>query len=308
MGIYTNNTERLNIVDGSLLTVMASTNRFKNASLSCYVDEFDEKKQVQFSAMVISLEDDTSYVAFRGTDMSICGWREDFAMSYQLVPAQESALRYLETVAELIPGNLRIGGHSKGGNLAMFASMMCSQSIRDRIFVIYNNDGPGFCPNMAWAKKYQEIAKRTIKIVPEFSVIGMVFAEGQPHRTIASNVKGLIQHDLMTWKVNGNRFVEKSGFTYHCKRMNGILNRWIKNVDTEQRISFTTDFFDALEVNGAVVIKDVLSGGFGGFMKILMSIVKSRKSTKRAIKEFFIAFVVELKEIGRDRTIPPIGI
>ena len=123
-----------------VLKEMAKSNRFKNAKLSRYVNDISEQEQSQFSAITIQLDDNSIYIAFSGTDATLVGWHEDFNMLYlKQTPGQEKALAYLNAFTDLtIP--LRLGGHSKGGNFAIYAGMYCEKSLRDRIIAIYNND------------------------------------------------------------------------------------------------------------------------------------------------------------------------
>ncbi|NGZ77653.1 Mbeg1-like protein [Saccharibacillus alkalitolerans] len=208
---------RLNIIDEALLQAMADSERFKNVKLSCFVERMDEIEVTQFAALMAELDDDTCYIAYRGTDNSILGWREDFSLSFQTVSAQLHALEYLESVVR--PGrSYRVGGHSKGGNLAMYAAMMCSESANDRIIEVYNNDGPGFCQDLPCAAHYDRIKHKLIRLVPEFSVIGMLFAsQDSDLRIVGSRAEGLKQHLPLTWEVERSAFVSKPDLTKRCK-------------------------------------------------------------------------------------------
>ena len=130
----------------SLLAKCAKSKRFGQISLTGYINHIDPDKTVQFSGITFVLDDDHIFVAFRGTDDSLVGWRENFNMAFMHpIPAQTEAVSYLETVAEhFADRKIIIGGHSKGGNLAVYAAVKCNNSIKDRIERVYNNDGPGF--------------------------------------------------------------------------------------------------------------------------------------------------------------------
>ncbi|QQZ63880.1 DUF2974 domain-containing protein [Paenibacillus sonchi] len=290
--------KRLSIVDNALLKEMAQSERFKHAKLSNFVDIMDEAKLMQFSALLIELDDGTFYVAYRGTDNSILGWREDFTISFQTVSAQLSALAYLETVVAPNQKMYRVGGHSKGGNLAMYASMMCADSVRERILEIYNNDGPGFCKDLPWATNIEKIQDRTVQIVPEFSVIGMLFtATETSSNIIGSCATGLMQHHPMTWEVEGSAFVRKSDLINRCKLINEMIDNWIENVDFEQRKTFTSDLFDALGAGGANLVTDLPNGGVDGFESILFALGSSDVKTKAAISIFFKSVIAGCRKI-----------
>ena len=126
----------------------AKTARFGDIRLLGYVNRIDEETQTQFSAVTMLLPDGSAYVAFRGTDDTIVGWKEDFNMAFTPeIPAQKYAAEYLRQVSAALPFRpLLVGGHSKGGNLAVYASVFCGQEVQKRILAVYNNDGPGFVP------------------------------------------------------------------------------------------------------------------------------------------------------------------
>ena len=288
---------RLDIIDEGLLAAMAASERFKHAKLSCFVEHTDEVEVAQFAALLIELGDDAYYVSYRGTDNSILGWREDFSLSFQTAAAQQQALDYLEAV--VCPDRLyRVGGHSKGGNLAMYASMMCSETAGSRILNVYNNDGPGFCRDLPCAEYLGRIQNKLIRIVPEFSVIGMLFAPPDSTlKIIGSRVEGPMQHLPLTWEVEGSTFVSKNGLTKRCIFINGMIDSWIQNVDLEHRMTFTRDFFDALSVGGTKLIIDVAGKGIDGFESILIALRNSDSKTKKTISGLVHSVTTGLKQM-----------
>lgn len=291
--------KRLSVIDSALLKEMAHSERFKNARLSNFIDIMDEVKYMQFSALLIELDDDTYYVSYRGTDNSILGWREDFTLSFQMVSAQLSALEYLEAVIVSNQKMYRVGGHSKGGNLAMYAAMMCDDAVRERIVQIYNNDGPGFCEEMPWTINYKKIQGKTLRIIPEFSVIGMLFeSQETPVQIIGSSATGLMQHHPMTWEVEGSFFTQKPNLTRRCKLINEMIDTWIENVDIEHRRKFTSDLFDALGAGGANLVVDLNSGGIDGFESILMALGRSDVKTKITISKLIKSVITGCRKIN----------
>lgn len=279
-----------------LLLVMASTDRYKNVLLSCYADVLDESAHTEFSALHIELGDGTVYVAFRGSGDYILGWREDFSMSFQKMGAQELAAAYLEKTIET-DKLYRVGGHSKGGNLAVYASMMCPGKKQRRIIEIYSNDGPGLCGDIIPMDRYHRIESRLIRIVPESSVIGMLFANEPPTRIVASTADGLAQHDATTWIVDGDFFREKKSLSRESQIYNRIFDDWIESAPMEQRKAFTRDFFDALEAGGSKRFSQLGKGGPGEFAVILLSILKSESGTKAAIGRLMKALIAAQKKL-----------
>ncbi|MDR2748108.1 MAG: DUF2974 domain-containing protein, partial [Treponema sp.] len=147
--------------DPALIRALGSSERYGNLELQGYVNQIDPKAEKQFSALSILGRGNFSLISYRGTDNTIVGWKEDFNMSFSgAVPAQIEAVSYLEEMAPRIRGPLRLGGHSKGGNLAVYAASFCKKSIRRRIRAIYSNDAPGFNRQVLESPGYVEIKDR----------------------------------------------------------------------------------------------------------------------------------------------------
>ena len=281
-----------------VLAQMAAGRRYRDAQLSCYRQKTEETIQTQFAALQIGLGDGTFYLAFRGTDDSIVGWREDFSISYRTVPAQQAAVEYLRQTMTREGRVYRLGGHSKGGNLAMYAAAMCGAELADRLIAVYNNDGPGICPDMLDAQGYDRIRDRLVRIVPQFSVIGMLFEPDVPPLIVASSARGLMQHRILTWEIDGDGLVRVGELAEESRFYNRIFDTWIESADMEQREVFTRDFFDALEAGGASTIPQVAGGGLDGFGTILLSIVESESRTKIVIGKFVRSFAKQLRRIS----------
>ncbi|MCL2827350.1 MAG: DUF2974 domain-containing protein [Oscillospiraceae bacterium] len=272
---------RFSDVYTSLLEKLAASDRFGGARLSRLVDIYDEIRQMQFAAMCIELDDNTTYIAFRGTDQTIIGWREDFSTSFQLIPAQVEAVRYLEKA--MLPDEMyRIGGHSKGGNLAVYAAMMCRDELNPQMIAIYNNDGPGLSKEILVEEKYSQIKNKIQRIVPQFCVIGMLFENDSEKQIVKSDTYGILQHDSMSWVVNRDRFVTVDDLHPDSKTLNTIISEWLEDMDVAERKAFTNHFFHALGASGAKSIFDVPKGGVGSFGSVLMALAKSEKETKVA--------------------------
>lgn len=269
---------------------MSASRRFGAALLSHYRTVFDEDQETQFAALQITLADGTHYLSFRGTDNSIVGWQEDFNMGSAVVPAQREALRYVEEV--MIPGEIyRIGGHSKGGNLAIYASLYCREELAPSILAVYNNDGPGLSADIVPPERYRRIDDRLHWIIPEYSVIGTLFPHNGPTKIVASSGEGLLQHDPFTWQIEGGSFMAREGLSQSCQFYVDIFDTWINSADLAHRKVFTQDFFGALKAGGAKTIEDVLGGGVDGFGTILLSIIQSEGRTKIVIGKFIQSFL-----------------
>lgn len=278
----------------SILKNMAQSKRYADARLSDYSEIYDEETQTQFGAICITLDSGEKYISFRGTDDSIIGWREDFSISFQVVRAQKEAVSYLEKVIEP-EDDYYVGGHSKGGNLAVYAAMFCTNEKQNRIQKIYCNDGPGICSEMLDYEKFEKIQSKIITYIPEFCVIGRLFELPVETVMVASNAEGILQHDGIYWQIEGDHFIYKEESPENCKTYNKIFDEWIESADMEQRKTFTKDFFGALAENGRKTFNEVLESGIDGYGTILLSIAGSESRTKVVIGKFIKSCSSQIK-------------
>ncbi len=233
------------IVD--LFRKAAATRRFAEVKLTEFVNIIDEEAVEQFSALCFLPTDETVFIAYRGTDDTITGWREDFRMAYKTpVPAQERAAEYLKAVCS-DERKIFIGGHSKGGNLALWAGLTASENLRDRIIQIYNFDGPGFLDDVWVSREYENIAPKISTVIPTGSIVGLLLKYDANYRVTKSSAKNyLYQHDALTWEVSGTNFVCDDDVAPEVKRVNEHVGRWLNSMDAAEREAFVEGFFDIL--------------------------------------------------------------
>jgi len=228
--------------DEFLVRALSVSERFKNCELRGYVNMIDTEKEIQFSAVCL-ITGNLSYIAYRGTDMTIVGWKEDFSMCFNdVVPAQLEAVKYLEEISGRIKGPLQIGGHSKGGNLAVYAASHCGEKTRGRITHIYTHDSPGFQRRTIESGGFIQIRNKICSFVPQSSVVGMLLEHGNDYSVIRSNQIGLMQHYLYSWEVAHNDLIYVSKISHASRFMDKTLNNWINGLDAKSR----EQFFDAL--------------------------------------------------------------
>ena len=234
--------------DERLLMELPKCRRFSEMQLCGYVNQLDFAAEKQFSAMTMLLEDDTVFVAYRGTDHSLVGWKEDFNMSFMdTIPAQQEALEYLKKVSAQFPKKkLRTGGHSKGGNLAVYAAAMVPHAIQMSILSVYNHDGPGFRENMLQRAGYQMILPRVATFVPQSSVIGMLLEHEEEFTVIQSTESGFMQHDPYSWEVLGADFVRLESLTDHSRFLDKTVKLWLDGLEEKQRECFVDTIYEAV--------------------------------------------------------------
>ena len=284
-------------VEPEFLIEISKSKRFGNINISEYRDIYDKNRNCQFAAIKFSLEDGTAYIAFRGTDKTIVGWRENFMMSFKETDAQLEAVTYINNVIEKENTGYRIGGHSKGGNLAVYSSAKCKTNNQNKILEIFNNDGPGFCKEIIGEDLLKGIKHRICRIVPEYSVIGMLFELDVPYQIVKSSEKGINQHDSFSWQVEGNMFIQCENINPQAKYLNNILNNWIEEEDIEHREVFVEQVFDAMESTGAKEIGEV-TGGINSIEQVIIDIFYAGNKTKRVFRDLITTILNNFKTIN----------
>ena len=208
----------------ALFEGLLSGRRFRNMKLNCYINLVEKEWETQFSAITFILDDGTLFLAFRGTDETIVGWKEDFNMAFlNPVPGQEYSVKYVNMVTGWLHQPFYIGGHSKGGNLAVYSAMKCAPFVRKRIQKIYSLDGPGFRPEVLKECHYNAIEDKVVKLLPHSSMIGMIFERDIHYRVVESKNHGLLQHDPFSWLVKDDHFVDVGDIYESQKIMNEAI-------------------------------------------------------------------------------------
>ncbi len=243
-----------------LMKKMIKSKRFESMLLMDYVNEIDEENQTQFSVISFLLPDDTIFVSFRGTDNTIVGWKEDFNMSFLYqTQGQIRAARYLDDWFGDTTKKLRLGGHSKGGNFAVYAAAFCHPRIQERIVQVYSNDGPGFLKKITEQPQYQKMLPKVISTIPESSIVGMLLENELDHRVVKSSQSGAMQHDAMSWEVLGNHFVFAENLAESSIMLDKTLKNWIYGLEPEEREEFVNILFDTLQSTGATTLDELVA-------------------------------------------------
>lgn len=237
--------------DLELLHLAAGSIRFGFSKIYLYRDTLIPEQETQFAAMTYLLDDGSAFVAFRGTDYSLVGWKEDFNMTFQqTVPAQRLAQQYVREVAQEYMAPLRLAGHSKGGNLAVFAAARSSPMIRERILAVYNNDGPGFTEYLMGDPGYIAMVPRIKTYIPQSSVIGMLLEHEEPFTVIRSKTVGLLQHDPYSWEVLGREFIPVRETTADSKFLDATIKQWFAEMTNQERNQLVDVMYTLLSTGG----------------------------------------------------------
>lgn len=238
---------RRNFIDNiNLLFALAKNPRFNQMIIRDYVDIKDEVKEEQFSASSYILNDKLTYIAFRGTDASILGFKEDCNMTFSCpVPAQEDALKYLLEAGKKY-SNIIIGGHSKGGNLAEYAYIKSPTSIKAKISGLYNHDGPGFKDGSLSREEMAELAAFSKKTVPECCIVGNLLTSSNPAKIVKSNERFIFQHDPYSWLIEEGSFKQAKKISMLARIVNKSFDRLLEDLDDNRKEKFINIIYNAL--------------------------------------------------------------
>lgn len=277
-----------------LALALAASPRFRDVLITRYASVFSEDEHVQFAAYTFIYKDLFSYVGFRGTDVSFAGWREDFDMAYrESVPAQQHAARYLDDVAPYVPGVLIVGGHSKGGNLAVYASAKASDKVRSRIQAVYCHDGPGFRRGVFSEDEVRKTMPLVRKTVPQDSVVGMLMETRAPYRVVRSSARGIAQHDPFTWQVEGCDFAYDDRLTDNALFIDGVFDEWLSRYSDDEIRVIVDALFETLAASGARDLSTFLGGG----VKMVGGLMEAARKTSGSARSVLMNAASSLSEV-----------
>ena len=272
-----------------MLRKMAASRRFGGMGLNCFVDWLDAERGEQFAALTVETGDGRLYLSFRGTDDTLAGWKEDFDLSWlPEVPAQKKAAQYAAEVARQYPRRrLLLGGHSKGGNLAVYAGVFSPAAVQRRIDTVWSNDGPGFRDDFAELPQHRRLEDRIVSIVPKSSVVGMLLEHEEDYTVVDSDQLGFLQHDGFSWQVLGNRFVTLRQVTRQAHLSDLELRTWVRTMTPEQRGVFVDALFTVLTASGAATLTDLKADSF----KAVGAIVRAMKDLDKETRDGLLKFL-----------------
>jgi hypothetical protein len=272
-----------------MLRRAADSRRFGEMKLNCFVDRLDVDKGEQFAALAIEIGDGSVYLSFRGTDDTLAGWKEDFELACMPeVPAQKKAVRYVRDAAGQYPRRkLRLGGHSKGGNLAVYGGVFCPSAVQRRIADVWSNDGPGFHDDILSLPEHRRLEDRIHSIVPKSSVVGMLLEHEETYTVVDSDQLGFLQHDGFSWQVMGDHFLKLRQVTEQTHLSSQAIRESVHAMPQAQREKFVTGLFDVLTASGAVTLTDLKADSF----KAAGAMVKAMKDLDKETRDGLWNFV-----------------
>ncbi len=268
-----------------LLRAAADAPRFRGVRLNAYEACTDEEQEEQFAALCFETDDGAVFCAFRGTDDTLVGWKEDLNLSFlDTIPSQRHALSYLQRIArQYFLRKLRVGGHSKGGNLAVYSAVYADKPIQRRILAVYNYDGPGFRESLSETEGHRRIADRIRTYMPQSSVVGMMLEQEKEAFVVQSTANGIAQHNGFSWQVLGNRFVHLDDFSRGGRRAEETLDSWAESLSLSQRKAFADALYEVLTSTGARTLSDLNEERLKNALGMLKTYRGLEKETQRAL-------------------------
>ena len=252
--------------------VIADAPRFQSLKFFGVVSEWDKDTTKQFAAVTVEVEPSVRLVVFRGTDETLIGWKEDFLMTYSpLVAAQTDAKEYLAKQANLWGGDLMISGHSKGGNLAIYAAATQEEDVQLRIVDIFCFDSPGLYRSVLETKGYQNIVPLAMRYIPQDSLVGLMLESEVPYVIVKSNATGAMQHSAMTWEIEDGQFIKMEKLTKNSQLNDQTFKKWTESVSDEELELFWNVFFELLFSVGIDTVNDL----YGQFMHYVQEFLKA---------------------------------
>ena len=245
--------------DLDLLKAAGESVRFGNTRITEYRPKFIKEQDTQFAGVTFLLDDGSLFVTFRGTDNTLVGWKEDLSMSFRsVIPSQALAKQYLQDVLVTHSGPVRVSGHSKGGNVAVYAVSQSAPVIRDRVLEVYNQEGPGFSAEFLEDPGYQAILPKIRTYLPQGSMIGVVLYRAEPMIIVQSHETGIMQHDPFSWDICGTAITRMDALNANSQFFRLTMENWLAGFDMDDRVRLVNMLYDLLTSGDVEVMDDVL--------------------------------------------------
>ena len=317
--------------DKELITYLGESNRFKNMIVTDYIQNNESELEQQFGAITVHISNKEMYISYIGTDSTIYGWKEDFNMAFMdTVPCQILGAKYVNRIAHKYPSKrIRIGGHSKGGNVAIYSALEASVDVQNRIIKIYNYDGPGFNKKVVEKYRANKLTKKIETYIPQDSIIGRIMTHKEKCTVVLSTEKGIYQHDIYSWQIVKDDLIKAEALTDSSEIIKATLNDWLSNTTIAQRKIFFDGIFELFYATNADSFSEISQELSKNMLKILnaykeiseedkkemfamlkifgkayVKIVKKKKTEKfNDMKEYYRVEAEKKKEEGKKKII-----
>lgn len=290
----------------AMIRAICASPRYRNIKLNYFLNIYNKTNEEQFSAITYRISKNHVVIAFRGTDLTVTGWKEDFNMFFiSPVPSQLTSVKYLNKIASKFADDITLVGHSKGGNLAVYSNAFCNNDVHKRILKVYNLDGPGFPKDILENNEFIKQQDKIVKIVPEGSIIGLMFEDENFPNIIKSHNLGFLQHDPFSWKCDGVNFVVSSEFNSNVKYLDKTFNTWVYEMNVDERKTMVDALFtlvSCLEVEGLDELGSSLIKKRDEVFKVLKEMDTETSSCIKEIVKRFLRISLETRFGKKSKT------
>ena len=286
--------------DKDLITRMGLCRRFKHLKVTDFEFNIDQKVERQFAAITIHLNNDKMYISFNGTDNSIVGWKEDFNLSFMdNIPSQISGLKYTKKIMNKYHKNAILGGHSKGGNIAMYSGIELPLYLKNRVLSISNYDGPGFTFEMVESKNYKKTLEKITTYIPQSSIIGRLLEHKEKCIVVESIEKGIYQHDIYSWQVLGTDIVAFGHIANDSEFFDKTISTWLQQTNSDQRKIFIETIFQLLSATNVLTFKEFSKDK----LKNINSMLKNYKTVDENDRKIISKMIYDFISVGKKSAI-----
>lgn len=230
----------------TLLNIMKNSIRYRNVKFLNFTNKFSYGKEQCFSAISLQIDVAKYFVGYRGTEANFVDWKEDLNLSFMKeIPSRVEATKYLCDFMHTVSGDVIIGGHSKGGDLATFAFKHLPHDLQSRIIHAYSIDGP-----TSIKTKHSHIQERITKLVPQTSLIGIIMDRSKKFQVVKSTADFMEQHNPFTWCVAIDDFEYLPQTDKFSKIIQESLISWQTELSTSTKKDFINSLFQAINKTG----------------------------------------------------------
>ena len=268
-----------------LFAAAAQSRRFGSLKMNYYVNVINVSDETQFAAITYVLDDKNTYIAYRGTDATIIGWKEDLNMAFMTVPSQQEAVEYVRRAAQRNGDQLIFCGHSKGGNLSVYAGACADPSTRERIRRIYSFDGPGVDEETLHSCGYALVSGRIESYLPQSSVVGMLVHYHPVYTVVRALTVGILQHDVMTWQVKDGDFVRLGGVDMTCKITDEATHAWLATMDMDERRLLVDTLYQVVDAAQGELVTDLITDWRDSAARMLDAIRDLDSGVKQSVRK-----------------------
>ena len=274
-----------------LFETCAGLERYRHWEMCDYVNEIDVGREMQFCACTYRLPGGVSVIAYRGTDLTVVGWKEDLNMSFMTVPSQREAAEYIRRAAGRTGDALMLCGHSKGGNLSVYAAATTDPSTRERIRRVYTFDGPGVDDGTIFSYGYRLVSSRIESYLPESAVVGMLLSYHPVYTVVRAATLGILQHDVMTWQIRDGAFVTLAGVDATGRITDETMHAWLAAMDVDERRLLVDTLYQVVDASQAELVTDLATDWLESAGRMLEAIrgldPQVKKNVVRMLKTLF---------------------